>query len=95
MSVDIPPYCQAYDNLAKRYEAATKEMEEVKAKKQHQLVRIEALEQFKKQLLSQDGIIEEFDSDLWGAMVEYVTVKTDKSVVVTFRDGTEIEGEIE
>lgn len=66
----------------------------MKAKKQHQLVRIEALEQFKKQLLSQNGILEEFDSNLWGALVDYVTVKTDKRVVVTFRDGTEIEEKV-
>jgi hypothetical protein len=66
----------------------------VKAKKQHQLVRIEALEQFKKQLLSQNGILEEFDSNLWGALVDYVTVKTDKRVVVTFLNITTLQSHL-
>ena len=35
------------------------------------------------------------DEDIWSALVDLVTVKTDKRVVVIFRDGAEIEEKIE
>jgi hypothetical protein len=42
-------------------------------------------------LKSQDGTISEFDSSLWGSMVEFITVGRCKEITVTFRDGTEIQ----
>jgi hypothetical protein len=51
----------------------------------------ERLSDFIKTLKSQDGILLEFDSGLWGCMVEYVTVGRNKEITVTFRDGTEIQ----
>ena len=32
----------------------------------------------------------EFDEQLWGYMVDYVTVRVDKGMTVMFRDGTEV-----
>ncbi len=32
----------------------------------------------------------EFDSTLWGALVDYITVEKDGTKTVTFRDGTVI-----
>jgi seryl-tRNA synthetase len=41
--------------------------------------------------LKQSGdILTEFDETLWQATVDKVTVHADKSMTVTFRDGTEI-----
>ena len=37
-----------------------------------------------------DGIIDDFDNNLWGCMVEYVTMGRDKTMTFTFRDGTKI-----
>lgn len=38
----------------------------------------------------QDDTISEFDSSLWGSMVEFIMVGRDKEITVTFRDSTEI-----
>ena len=34
--------------------------------------------------------VAEFDEQLWGYMVDYVTVRVDKGMTVMFRDGTEM-----
>ena len=39
----------------------------------------------------QDGLITEFESGFWSALVDFVTVKTDGKITVTFRDGSGIE----
>ena len=80
-----------YEALAERFEKATAELEQVTRKKKDQQVRVETLEQFKKRILSREGLITEFDSDLWSALVDFVTVRTDGKMTVTFRDGSEIE----
>ena len=46
---------------------------------------------FTKALRERDSIIENFNESLWGCMVEYVTVGRDKTMTVTFRDGTKIQ----
>ena len=38
----------------------------------------------------QESMLTEFDSHLWGCLVDYVTVGKDKGMTVTFRDGTQI-----
>jgi hypothetical protein len=35
--------------------------------------------------------VSEFDEALWGSLVEYVTIKKDKTMVFTMIGGTEIE----
>ena len=35
--------------------------------------------------------IVEFDAGMWGSMVEYITVDKDKRMIVTFKDGTEVQ----
>ncbi|MCD7725721.1 MAG: recombinase family protein, partial [Clostridiales bacterium] len=48
------------------------------------------LKNFIQTLKMQNGVIREFDSALWGSMVEYITVGRKKEITVTFRNGTEI-----
>ena len=38
-----------------------------------------------------DGVITEFDENLWSSLVDHVTVMKDKKVIFTFKGGTEIE----
>jgi len=50
----------------------------------------ERLENFIRELKSQNGVLTEFDERLWSCMVDFVTVGRKKELTVTFRDGTEI-----
>lgn len=45
---------------------------------------------FIKALKKQNEAVAGFDSQLWEAMVDYVTVGADKGVTVVFREGTEV-----
>ena len=88
---DQGEYQKRYDGVAVRYEAAKAKYEETAAAisaKEAQSARLEA---FIETLKEQDGIIEDFDESLWGSMVDYVTVGRGKDMMVTFRDGTEID----
>lgn len=51
----------------------------------------ERLLNFIRAMQVQEGILAEFDERLWSSMVDFVTVGRKKEIVVTFRDGTEIE----
>ena len=47
-------------------------------------------EQCLAEIAKQEGVISEFDEDLWYALVDYVTVCGKDDVWFTFKDGTEI-----
>ena len=88
---DQEEYKKRYDSMVVRYEAAKAKYNETTAAisaKEAQSARLEA---FIKVLKEQDGVIADFDEGLWGSMVDCVTVGRDKSMTVTFRDGTEIQ----
>ena len=46
------------------------------------------MNQFITILRQQDGLVREFDENLWGSLVEVVTVYSDVDVRFAFRDGT-------
>ncbi len=52
--------------------------------------RREMAEQCLAEITKQEGVISEFDEDLWYALVDYVTVFNKENVRFTFKDGTEI-----
>jgi IS30 family transposase len=41
-------------------------------------------------LEKQDGLITEFDTELWCSLVDFATVKTDGEIEFTFKNGTTI-----
>lgn len=84
-------YQKRYDDLVARYDTAKARYDEVVAAIAAKEAQSERLANFIRILKEQDGIIKEFDSSLWGCLVEYVTVGRDKTIVVTFKDGTEIQ----
>ena len=83
-------YQKRYDSIVAKYDAAKAKYDETIAAisaKEAQNARLAA---FIKTLKERDGVIEDFDNNLWGCMVEYVTVGRDKTMTFTFRDGTKI-----
>ena len=51
----------------------------------------EQLARFIRRLKVQTEPVAEFDAQLWGRMVDYVTVGVDKGITVVFRDGTAVQ----
>lgn len=84
-------YQKRYNDLVERYNTTKARYDEVVAAISAKEAQSERLADFIRNLKTQDGIIREFDSSLWGCMVDFVTVTRDKSIVVTFKDGTEIQ----
>ena len=50
------------------------------------------LEQFLHTVEAQEPIVE-FDERLWASLVDFMTVNSEKDIRVTFKDGTEIQGQ--
>ena len=76
--------------MVARYDAAKTKFDETIATISAKEAQSAWLTAFVKALRERDGIIEDFDESLWGAMVDYVTVGVDGGMTVVFRDGTEI-----
>lgn len=83
-------YQKRYDGLVKRYDEAKARYDEVVAAISEKEAKGEQLAGFIRTLKSQEGVLKDFDSSLWGSMVDFVTVGRDKKMTVTFRDGSEI-----
>ena len=73
-----------YEEIKKQY---NKIVDAITAKEAQDAV----LANFIKELRAGDGFLQEFDSRLWGCLVDFVTVGRKKEIKVTFKDGTEIQ----
>lgn len=87
---DQEDYQKRYDSLVKRYDTAKERYDVVTMSIAAKRAQSERLAAFIKTLKAQENLITEFDSTLWGLMVDFVTVGRLKEMVFTFRDGTEI-----
>ena len=74
----------------KQYDETKAEYEKVESQIADRLVRKETMEHFIRVLKGQDGMITEFDSALWGSLLDSITVYGDNDVCVRFKDGSEI-----
>lgn len=88
---DQDEYQKRYEGLVQRYDEAKARYDEVVKAISAKEAKGEQLAGFIRTLRSQEGVLKEFDSSLWGSMVDFVTVSRDKAMIVTFRDGTEIQ----
>lgn len=83
-------YMAKYNALADRFEKAKERLEAVSMEITEKQARREMAEQCLAEIAKQEGMISEFDEDLWYALVDYVTVCGKDDVRFTFKDGTEI-----
>ena len=84
-------YSAAYDAAVSRYETTKAERDQVAAEIRQHGIRRREFERFIAELEKPPGAVTEFDEALWGSLVEYVTIKKDKTMVFTMIGGTEIE----
>jgi len=83
-------YQQRYDALVVRFNAAQTQVDEVSAKLTETKARGQKVAAFIAELEKQNGLVAEFDDDLWHSLVDYVTVYSEADVRFIFKDGTEI-----
>jgi site-specific DNA recombinase len=81
-------YISRYDALASKYDALKDEHDQLEAEIADKVSRRESMDQFVTTLRQQDGLVQVFDENLWGSLVEVVTVYSEMGVRFTFRDGT-------
>ena len=87
---DQSDYQKRYDSLVKKYDAAKAQYDRVSESIVAKEAKNARLSEIVSLLKSQEKLISEFDIGLWTSTVDFVTVGRDKSITVTFRDGTEI-----
>jgi DNA invertase Pin-like site-specific DNA recombinase len=87
---DQTEYQKRYDELTLKYDKANAEF--IKTEKQiaERRARYEVLGHFIKTIKEQSDTIIEFDDNLWGSLLDCITVHSKDNVVFTFKDGTEI-----
>lgn len=90
VALDQDEYRRKNDALAERFEEAKKKHDELVEQISVIQTREQNLRHFQETLESLKGTVTEFDSVIWGALVDYITVYEDGSRTVTFRDGTTI-----
>ena len=90
VALDQNEYRRKNDALAERFEEAKKKHDELVEQISVIQTREQNLRHFQETLESLKGTVTEFDSVVWGALVDYITVYEDGSRTVTFRDGTTI-----
>jgi DNA invertase Pin-like site-specific DNA recombinase len=87
---DQAEYERRWGEMSDECRAAEKLAAEIMDEILKQNVRKEKIRRFLDELRRSGDIVREFDEDLWQTAVESVTVKPDKTLTFTFRDGTEI-----
>jgi hypothetical protein len=80
-----------YEGLMARHEAAASRLTEANDEKRERSARRETLTRFLDALRQRDGLLTEFDENLWCVLVESLTVAADGGVTVRFRDRREVE----
>lgn len=90
VSQDQEAYHQRYEGLVSRFETIKHRFEDLN----NQMVDIQArrdkLENYICCLRKQEGLISEFDEQLWYSLVDHITVYGKNDMKVAFKDGTVI-----
>lgn len=90
IALDQEEYQKRYDGLAERFDGVQERLDKVSHAITERQAQREKIEMFLAGLEKQDGLLMEFDENLWYNMVEYVTVFNKEDIRFTFKDGTEI-----
>lgn len=82
-------YNQKYSSLVSRYEDIKKQYDFICNDIQNRRVKGKQLDEFAKELQARE-LIQDFDENLWGSLLDFITVQGKDDIRVTFKDGTEI-----
>ena len=90
-AMDQAEYERKYNGYCERYEAARLRLAEIGELRLGRIAKRTKISLFLKELASREGLVAEFDEELWYATVDHVAVYEDKRMVFTFRDHTQVE----
>ena len=90
VALDQAEYQKRYDALVARFDTAKARQDELAQKITDRKARRQRIEMFLTDLQKREPLTVFRDED-WLAMVDHVTVSEDSGIMVTFKDGTEIE----
>ena len=79
----VATYVERYDNAKSKYDTLV-------AERQDRIKKAKAIDRFMQTVESRDGLLTEFDPQLWIATVEYVTIMKSGDMRFRFFDGTEV-----
>ncbi|KIR03820.1 Phage integrase (Site-specific recombinase) [Lachnospiraceae bacterium TWA4] len=86
-------YQKRYDGLVERYNKLKVSYDKVEGEIEKKKALSEKLNLFIKVLNDSGDLVTEFDTGMWGSLLDFVTVDKSKMMKFTFKDGTEIEVE--
>jgi hypothetical protein len=92
---DQDEYNKRYNALVERYDTAKSRLDSVAVEKQARLVKRETISRFLSNLEQRDDLLEEFDEALWYEMVEAIKVNSEKKIKVVFKDGSEVDVQLD
>lgn len=87
-------YEERYNVLAERYESIKKGIEGINENRLERSTKQENILAFIKELEQREGVITEFDEELWKGAIEKVGVNSEVMVTFIFKDGMELEWNI-
>lgn len=83
-------YENKYNELARKYEELKVSIEEKEKKRFNQKIKHENIKTFLESLEECDGLITEFDEELWGTIIQNKVVNSNNEVKFIFKDGMEL-----
>lgn len=89
-TIDQEEYQRRYNELAERYHAAKAEYDSIENRILARRSKAVIVDNFIEEMKGCRKFLNEFDGAMFSALVDYYTVETDRTVTVTFRDGTAI-----
>ena len=90
VALDQTEYQKRYDGLVHRYDEAKAQLDAITEQIADKKARRATSEEFLKVLERQDGLVTEFQTNLWCGLVDFVTVYARNDVKITFKNGSEI-----
>lgn len=84
-------YEERYNALAERYESIKKGLEGINENRLERSAKQENILAFIKELEQREGVITEFDEELWNGTVERLIVNAGDNINFVFKDGIELE----
>ena len=83
-------YRKRYNSLVEKYESIKTQIEEKEQLISDNIAKSRTFDMFIKELKKQEELVTEFDENLWGSLLETMTVYSKDKIVVRFKNGTEI-----
>lgn len=90
-ALDQTEYEERYKALAERYEDIKKGLVEIDEKRLERSAKRDSIATFMRELEQRDGLVAEFDEELWNAATEKVVVYSEHEITFTFKDAMELE----